>query len=67
LLTRPSGSTTRLQICGFISLPPLAIAAVTIAICSGVTASRSWPKASRATSIGSPEPSRLSPSNRPLV
>ena len=37
LITRPSGSTTRLQICGFIRLPPLATAAATSAICSGVT------------------------------
>ena len=37
MVTRPSGSTTRLQICGFISLPPLATAEATSAICSGVT------------------------------
>ena len=55
--TRPSGSTTRLQICGFISVPPLAIAAATSAICSGVTASRSWPIATRARSTGSSGPS----------
>ena len=30
LTTRPSGSTTRFQICGFISLPLLATAAATI-------------------------------------
>ena len=51
--TRPSGSTTRFQICGFISLPPLATAAATIAICSGVASSRSWPIATRARSTGS--------------
>ena len=47
LTTRPSGSTTRLQICGFINLPRSATAAATSAICSGVTAKRSCPIATR--------------------
>ena len=46
---RPPG----FQICGFISLPPLATAAATSAICSGVASSRSWPIATRARSTGS--------------
>ena len=37
--------------CGSIRTPPLAIVAATIAICSGVTSSLSWPIAMRPTSI----------------
>ena len=44
---RPSASTTRSPRCGFMSLPPLATAAATIAICSGVTRSRSCPMPTR--------------------
>src|SRR6185295_12572976 len=47
---RPSRSTTRSAMCGFMSLPPLATAEATIAICSGVTVSLSWPMAMRPTS-----------------
>jgi hypothetical protein len=51
--SRPSGSITRFHSCGFISLPPLATALATIAICSGVASSRSCPIASRPRSTGS--------------
>ena len=44
---RPSWSTTRSVRRGTISLPPLATAAATIAICSGVTWSPPWPIAIR--------------------
>ena len=45
--TEPSGATIRSTTYGSITTPSLAIAAATIAICSGVTSSRSWPKANR--------------------
>ena len=48
---RPSGSTIFCVMCGFIRTPPLAIVAATVAICSGVTSSLSWPIAMRPTSI----------------
>ena len=38
--------------------PPFATVAATLAICSGVTASRSWPIATRPTSMGAPGASR---------
>ena len=43
----PPGDKIRSISCGRISTPWLATAAVIIAICNGVTWSRSWPKASR--------------------
>ena len=51
----PSGATIRSITCGFITTPSFAIVAATIAICSGVTSSRSWPNASRpgSTSVSS--------------
>ena len=48
--TRPSRSTTRSARRGRMSRPSLATAAATIAICSGVTLSLSWPMAMRPTS-----------------
>ncbi len=48
---RPSGSTIFCVMCGFMRTPPLAIVAATVAICSGVTSSLSWPIAMRPTSI----------------
>ena len=53
--TRPSGATIRSITCGFITTPSFAIVAATIAICSGVTSSRSCPNASRpgSTSVSS--------------
>ena len=66
-MTLPSTFTTRFQICGFISLPWFATAAAIIASCSGVTRSRSWPIATRATSTGSFLPSSVEPSKTPLL
>ena len=42
-----SGSTILSTTCGSMRMPPLPIAPATIAICSGVTSSRSWPNAIR--------------------
>ena len=50
-ITFPSGATMRSTTCGSMRTPPFAIVATTIAIWSGVTSSRSWPKASRPGSI----------------
>src|SRR5262249_44883482 len=47
---RPSGSTVLLVRRGLTRTPPLAMVAATDAICSGVTASLSWPMAIRPTS-----------------
>ena len=41
------GETIRSTTCGCMITPPFATVAATIAICSGVTSIRSWPKASR--------------------
>ncbi len=46
-VTRPSGSVTCCRNVGRIILPSSAIVAATIAICSGVVSSRSWPIATR--------------------
>ena len=64
--TRPSGSTIDPVRVGFMSSPPLATADATIAICSGVTRSLSWPMPMRPTSTnrdvgGRSAPSRYSP------
>ncbi len=67
LVSRPSGSTTLSQICGFISTPPLATVAATSAIWRGVASSRSWPIATRPMSIGSFAFSSVPPSKMPLT
>ena len=50
-IVRPSGSTIFSTSRGSIRTPPLAIVCATVAICSGVTSSLSWPMAMRPTSI----------------
>ena len=50
-IVRPSGSTIFSTSRGSIRMPPLAIVCATVAICSGVTSSLSWPIAMRPTSI----------------
>src|SRR5207248_173916 len=65
----PPASTTRFSTCGSIATPPLAIVEATIAICSGVTASRSCPNASRPGSTwvaGCDGKKSLPPLYRPL-
>ena len=60
---RPSGSTILLVNRGLTRTPPLATVAATEAICSGVTASLSWPIAMRPTSIWF----EVGPSRRPRL
>jgi hypothetical protein len=50
-IVRPSGSRTFSTSRGSIRTPPLAIVCATVAICSGVTSSLSWPMPMRPTSI----------------
>ena len=47
-MTRPSASRISRTTWGFISIPPLAMAPATRAICSGVTAMSPWPMAALA-------------------
>ena len=58
-IVRPSGSLASWRKVGFISVPSLATAAATSAICIGVVSSRSWPIATRPMSIASPASSSL--------
>ena len=47
ITVEPSGAVTLSTTYGLMTTPPFPIVAATIAICSGVTCIRSWPKASR--------------------
>ena len=66
--SEPPRSTIRVMRRGAMAVPPLAIAPATIAICTGVTASCSWPIARRAVSSSwSSLGSTSSPLRRPEI